>query len=108
MTLLTSGNWTDVTSEEAWYGVVSINAVRKAFFLADLNGLQMIAADIGNAYLHGYTKELIYTKAGPEFEPKLQGRILVVVRSLYGLKTSMARWHEALSNKLCLLRFRLS
>ena len=40
--------------------------------------------------------------AGPEFG-ELQGRILVCVKSLYDLKTSMRRWHEELSETLHLL-----
>ena len=106
--LVAGGNRTDVTSEDAWSGVVSIDYVRAAFFLADLDKLQVMAADIGNAYLHGHTKKLIYTNAGPEFGPELEGRILVMVKSLYGLRTSMARWHEALSDKLRLISFRPS
>ena len=87
---------------------MSLDSVRTAFFLSELNGLDVMAADVGNAYLHGLTKEMIYTVAGTEFGPELEGRILVVHKALYGLKTSMARWHEALSDKLRLLGFRPS
>ena len=38
--------------------------------------------------------------AGPEFGPNLEGRILIVVKSLYGLRTSAARFHEHLSDNL--------
>ena len=61
-----------------------------AFFLGELNDLDVMAADVGNAYLHAYTKEKLYTIAGPEFG-ELEGRILIIVKALYGLKTSMSR-----------------
>ena len=38
-------------------------------FLAELNGLKLYAADIGNAYLESYTKEHCAFKAGPKFGP---------------------------------------
>ena len=88
--LVGGGNWTDASDEDAYCAVVSIDSVRTAFFLAELNDLDIVAADIGNAYLHGFTKEKIYTTAGPEFG-ELECRVLICVKSLYGLKTSMAR-----------------
>ena len=84
--------------------MVSIDSIRTAFLIAELNDLEVMAADVGNAYLHGYTKEKIYTVAGPEFGD-LQGLILICIKSLYGLKTSMGRWHEALSETLQLIGF---
>ena len=83
--LVGGGNWTETPSEDAYAGVVSLDSVRTAFFLADLNGLDVVAADIGNAYLHGVTQEKIYTIAGPEFGPELEGRVLICIKSLYGL-----------------------
>ena len=74
-------------------GVVSIDSVRLILFLGQLNALQACAADCGNAFLHGMTHEKYYIIASPEFG-ELQGRILLIVRSLYGLKTRAARWHE--------------
>ena len=35
----------------------------------------------------------------------MEGKYLVIDRSLYGLKTSAARWHEAFSDTLLRLRF---
>ena len=37
---------------------------------------------------------------GAGFGPELQGRVMLVLKSLYGLTTSAARWHEELSNTL--------
>ena len=54
------------------------------------------------------TYEKVYIIAGPEFGPELEGRILVIDKSLYGLKTSGARFHEHLSLKLGELGFKPS
>ena len=62
----------------------------------------MSASDIGNDYLHGFNKKNIYTVTGPYFG-EWEGQVLLYVISIYGLKTSMASWHEALLYKLKLI-----
>ena len=47
---------------------VSLRNLRLAMFLAELNGIQLWGADVGNAYLQALTKEKLYIVAGPEFE----------------------------------------
>ena len=51
------------------------------------------STDIGNAYLESYTAEKLYIIAGPEFKER-EGHILIIVRALYGLKSSGQRWHD--------------
>jgi hypothetical protein len=46
-------------------------------FLADLNGLELWGADVGNAYLEANTKEKVYIVAGPEFGP-MEGHTLLI------------------------------
>jgi hypothetical protein len=46
-------------------------------------------ADIQNAYLHARCREKIWVLAGLEFGSE-QGTIMIVVRALYGLKSSGA------------------
>ena len=62
-------------------------------FLAELNGLELWATDVGNAYLEATTSEKLYIIAGPEFG-ELQGNVLVFHKALYGLRTSGKQWHE--------------
>jgi hypothetical protein len=38
--------------------------------------------------------------AGPEFSLEMQGRSLLIVRALYGLKSSGAAWRSHLANTL--------
>ena len=63
--------------------------------------LQIIAADVGSAYIQAFTIEKVYTIAGPEWEPLgLVGYILIVIKALYGLKSSGAMWHLKLADNL--------
>ena len=55
--------------EDSYSGVVDHENVRITLFLAEHNGLKVMAVDIGNAYLHAKTKEKVYIVAGPEFGP---------------------------------------
>ena len=61
-----------------------------AIFAGELNGLKAMAGDIGSAYLEAYTQEKVCFVAGPAFA-ELAGHILIVVKALYGLRTSGAR-----------------
>jgi hypothetical protein len=46
-------------------------------FLSELNGLNLWATDIGNAYLEAKTSELLFIVAGPEFGD-LEGHMLII------------------------------
>ena len=82
--LVAGGHTTNPDTSEIYSGVVSIEHVRMALFLADLNDMDVIAADVGNAFLHGKTREKLWTKAGRGCG-KLEGKYLIVDRSLYSL-----------------------
>ena len=97
--LVAGGHLTEPPRESVYSGVVTLRSLRLICFLAELNELMLMAADIGNAYLEAYTKEMVYFIAGPEFGP-LQGHVLVIVKALYGLRTSGARFHERLADTL--------
>jgi hypothetical protein len=49
-------------------------------FLAELNGLELWATDVGNAFLESYTSERVLFKAGPEFGDR-EGHTLIIVRT---------------------------
>ena len=44
--------------------------------------------------------EKIYTVSGKEFGPKLQGKVLIVSKALYGLKSSGAASRQHLSSSI--------
>lgn len=93
------GHVTNPPKEEVYSGVVGHESVHIAMFLAEHNGLDILATDVGNAYLHGVTREKVYIVAGPEFGEH-EGKVMIIVKALYGLVSSAARWHEALSKTL--------
>ena len=91
--LVADGHLTDAPLESVYSGVVTIRGFRIVMFLSELNDLELWATDIGNAYLESYTAEKLYIIAGPEFKER-EGHILIIVRALYGLKSSGQRWHD--------------
>ncbi len=94
------GHKTDPPKESVYSSVVSRDSVRIALTIAALNDLDVLAADVQNAYLNAPTKEKLYIpKCGPEFG-KNAGRPCIIVRALYGLKSLGARWHDHLANTL--------
>ena len=66
--LVANGNMTAVPVESIYSGVVSLRGIRLIVFLAELNGLDVWATDIGNAYLEAETREKLFVIAGPEFK----------------------------------------
>ena len=73
-------------------------------FLGELNGLKIWQTDVGNAYLEAVTKEKVYVIAGPEFGAQ-EGHVFVIVKALYGLKSSGLRWHERFADVLRHMKF---
>ena len=80
--------------------VVSRDRVRIAFLLAALNNLEILAGDIGNAYLNAMTTEKIYYRAKNEWGPMIKGNVLVIVRALFGFKTAANAWRTYFCNTL--------
>jgi hypothetical protein len=70
-----------------------------------LNNIEVLSADVGNAYLNASTKERIHTICGPEFGPTLIGRVAIITRTLYGLKSSGAAWRNLFAGTLSDLGF---
>ena len=102
--LVADGHLTDIPLESVYSGVVSLKGFRLVLFLAELNGMEVWATDIGNAYLEARTKEKLVIVAGSEFG-ELQGHLLRIHKALYGLRTSGLRWHERFSGVLTELGF---
>ena len=93
------GHSTDPPSSITYSSVVSRDSVRIAFMLAALNDLDLSACDIGNAYLNAPCREKIWTLAGPEFEED-DGEVMIIIRALYGLKSSGAAWRAMFAEYL--------
>jgi len=97
--LVAGASHTEPESGITYASVVSRESVRIAFMLAALNDLDILACDIGNAYLNAECREKVYTTCGPEFG-KYEGRRALIVRALYGLKSSGAAFRAKLSATL--------
>ena len=66
--------------DSVYPGVVSLRSLRLMIFLAELNGLQLYALDVGNAYLEAKTHEKVCVYGGSEFRDLgLEGHLLVIV-----------------------------
>ena len=86
-----------VFNDFPYSGIASLKSIRTCIFLSNLNGLELCAADVGNAYLEAETKEKLFVIAGPEFGAQ-NGHTLIVHKALYGLRTSGACWAERLAD----------
>ena len=62
--MIADGDLIDVPLDSVYSGVVSLRGLRLVVFLAELNGLETDATDIGNAYLEAHTKEKVCFIAG--------------------------------------------
>jgi hypothetical protein len=69
-------------------GVVSRDSIRIAFTYAALNGLDVFAADIRNAYLQAPSSQKDYIICGPEFGIENVGNVALIRRALYGGKSA--------------------
>ena len=94
------GHMTDPPKDMTYSSVVSRDSVRIAFLVAALNDLDVLAADVQNAYLNAPTSEKVYATAGLEFGSHNVGRPVKIVRALYGLKSSGARWRDHMAASL--------
>ena len=97
--LVADGHLTEIPLSSVYSGVVSLRGLRLLVFLAELNGLDTWATDIGNAYLEAKTLEKVYVVAGKEFGDR-EGHALIIYKALYGLRTSGVRWHERFADCL--------
>lgn len=95
------GHVTDSPPEASYSGVMSIESMHLAMFVAIHNRLNTLACDIVNTYFEATTKEKIYIITGNEFGfCGHAGKTLVIRKTLYSIRTSGACFHERLSETL--------
>ena len=97
--MVAGGHTTETPAALTYASVVSRDSVRIALTIAALNDLKVLACDIQNAYLTAQCREKIWTRAGPEFGSD-QGKIMIIVRALYGLRSSGAAFRALLAETL--------
>ena len=96
---MAGGHKTDPPKDSTYSNVVSRDSVCLFFLLAALNDVDVLACDIQNAYINAGTKEKVWFRAGAEMGIH-KGKVVVIVRALYGLKSSGARFREHLAQSL--------
>jgi len=98
--LVAGGHMTKPPDTDTYSSVVSRESVRIAFLVAQMLDLDISCVDIGNAYLNAPCREKIWVEAGMEFGTEWEGKVLIINRALYGLKSSGAAWRSMLSNTM--------
>jgi len=99
------GHKTKAPSSITYSSVVSRDSVRIMLLVAALNNLSLKAADVQNAFLTAPNLEKVYIRAGAEFGPE-EGKIFIVRKALYGLKSASAAFRAYLAEKLEEIGFR--
>ena len=93
---VSGGHTTDTPSSITHSSVVSRGSVRLVYAIVDLNGVDVIPYNLENAYLKAMCRKKIWfkgvTKCGED-----KGKVLIVVRVLYGLKSVGSSCHAALA-----------
>jgi hypothetical protein len=99
------GHKTQTPAAMTYSSVVSRDSVRICLLIAALNDLDVLACDIQNAYLCADCRERIWTRAGPEFGSEA-GTPMLVVKALYGLRSSGAAFRALLAETLVKLGYK--
>eukprot|EP00957_Ditylum_brightwellii_P122177 9316940-Ditylum_brightwellii.AAC.1 len=82
--LVTGSHMTGPNSNTYYSSVVSLRAIRIMIFLAELNGMELIVTNIGKEFQdYGH-----------------DGHLILIVKVLYELKTSGARFHEKVADTM--------
>ena len=74
------------------------------FAISSLLGLRLTHGDVLNAYVKGFLRELIYMKAPRELDVEA-GKVLKLLKSLYGFKQSGHCWNETMNEYIIALDF---
>ena len=97
---ITGGHKTVDPEMPTYTSVVTWESIRISLLLAALNGLDIIGADVAGAYLNAPGHEKVFTICGLEFGAENVGKIAIITKALYGLKTSAFAWREQLLRTL--------
>ena len=105
--LVADGHLTNPPSSVSYNSVVSRDSVCICLLTTTLNNLDIMYVDIENAYLSAPSREQCWTVAGKEFGYD-EGKAFVIVRALYGLKSSGAAFRSHLAQCIDEIGFRPS
>ena len=101
------GHKTETPAAITYSTVVSRDLARIMLTIAALNDLEILGADVQNAFITAPNKEKCWMRAGPEFGPD-EGKVFIVTRALYGLKSASASFRAYMAEKLDSMGFKSS
>ena len=101
---LANGSTADAPLSLTYSSVVSRDSVSIAFLVAELNDLDVMACDVGNVYLNATCREKIWFVACLD-HGKRKGKVMVIVRSLYVIKSSGSSWRAIFAERLSEMNF---
>ena len=101
------GHVVDSSKYAVYASVIKSEHFRMLLSIADANQLHVVTGDIGGAYLNAKTSEKVYSIAGKQFKEN-EGRVILIEKALYGLKTSAAQWWKHLAGTLRSIGFQNS
>ena len=88
---------------------VKVALLRYLFYIAAINGLEIISEDVKNAYLNSKCSAKLYTILGQEYEaasfPGLSNQVAIIDKAQYYIPVSGADWHRHFVKKLAGLGF---
>eukprot|EP00980_Cylindrotheca_fusiformis_P018168 scaffold5886_cov93-Cylindrotheca_fusiformis.AAC.2 len=94
------GDQTDPPSSITYASVVSRESVRIGLLMAALNDLDIMSADVAGAYLNADCPEKVHIICGPEFGSEYVGRVDIIKKALYGLRSSGFAWRSLCARTL--------
>ena len=93
------GHTTEAPSSITYSSVVSRDDVQIAFTIAYLNGVDVMSCDLKNPYLNLMCRKKIWFEGGNECGED-KGKVLIVVRALYSIKSAGSSWRSELAQVL--------
>jgi len=93
-----NGKSTNPPVSSTYASVVARDTIRILFTIAALNDFDIMSADIKNAFVQAPVAEKVYTILGPEFGKERKGKVSIIIRALYGLKSAGASFQKHLAD----------
>ena len=103
--LVAIGHVMDLPTSSTHSSVVARDSVRIVLTLAALDNCDVEMADVGNAYLYAPTTEKVLCILKDGFGPENKGKTAIIVRALYGLKSSGCAWRKHFAETLYDMHF---
>ena len=89
--LVARGHLVDALDHDIYSATVKSISVKLIQVIEHKANLEILCGNIGNAYVNAYTNKNAYAIVGDEIGKAMKGSIVIIVRALYGLRTSSER-----------------